>query len=95
MVKCGVICPVTVSDPGGGGTYGILTFSHHHEALKADAALSKAGFRVRLIPTPRRLTSDCGYALRFAWGERQALEGALSREGIPYMEIHRLEWREK
>lgn len=37
--------------------------------IRAEAILKKAGINVRLVPTPRELSSDCGVALRFSWEE--------------------------
>jgi hypothetical protein len=41
----------------------ILTFDSVHFVMRAEKALNKGGIEVRLIPTPREISSDCGMAL--------------------------------
>jgi hypothetical protein len=45
--------------------------------MKAEKVLVKKGFTVRLIPTPREFSSDCGLSLRFDWGQRESIETEL------------------
>jgi hypothetical protein len=35
--------------------------------MRSEKVLLKAGLSVKLIPTPRQFSSDCGIALRFPW----------------------------
>jgi hypothetical protein len=42
----------------------VLIFRGTHQVLSAEKALKGGGVAVRLIPVPRRLTSDCGLAVR-------------------------------
>lgn len=42
----------------------VLIFRGTHQVLSAEKALKRGGVGVRLIPVPRRLTSDCGLAVR-------------------------------
>ncbi len=41
----------------------IITFPSIHDALKAEKHCRKAGFKVKLIPVPRHISSNCGMAL--------------------------------
>ena len=58
----------------------ILIFRGTHEVMTAEKHLKKGGVPMRLIPVPRRLTSDCGLAIRInpeeAGRARQVLVGA-------------------
>jgi hypothetical protein len=45
-------------------TFGIILFHTSSAALRAEKILLKEGFSVKLIPTPREFSSDCGIALR-------------------------------
>ncbi len=45
--------------------YGIILFYTNSAAIKAEKTLKAAGLDVKLIPTPRELSSDCGVALKF------------------------------
>ena len=42
----------------------ILIFRGTHQVMSAERRLKKAGVPMRLIPVPRRLSSDCGLAIR-------------------------------
>ena len=47
--------------------YGVILFQTSSAAMQAEAILLKADLKVKLIPTPRELSSDCGISLRFDW----------------------------
>jgi hypothetical protein len=69
----------------------ILVHSTSH-AVQAERVLKRAGLRVKLIPTPRHLSSDCGSAIRVVAGDRAAAEQALAEARVP---IDRIEmWEE-
>ncbi len=42
----------------------ILIFRGTHQVMSAEKHLKRGGVPMRLIPVPRRLTSDCGLAIR-------------------------------
>jgi hypothetical protein len=44
--------------------FGIILFHTSSAALRAEKILLNEGFLVKLIPTPREFSSDCGIALR-------------------------------
>jgi hypothetical protein len=60
--------------------HGVVLFFGTQAAIRAEKILKGAGHQVKLVPTPRQLSSDCGVALRFAWDEmtfiREQLAGA-------------------
>ena len=60
----------------------ILVHSTSH-AIQAERVLKRAGLEVKLVPTPRHLSSDCGSAVRIAAGERVDGERALGEAGVP------------
>ena len=67
--------------------YGVILFQTSSAAMQAEAVLVRAGLKVKLIPTPRELSSDCGISLRFDWkslSEVQAHQenGSLNTAGI-------------
>jgi hypothetical protein len=45
--------------------YRVVLFHSASHALRAEKVLRQAGFEIKMIPTPRQLSSDCGMALRF------------------------------
>jgi hypothetical protein len=74
------------SPPGGGG----FAFASIQQAFTAEALLLREGLPVRLVLAPRRLQTDCGYALRFPWEERERALALLAREGIEVVWTHLL-----
>ena len=49
----------------------ILIFRGTHQVMSAEKRLKGGGVSMRLIPVPRRLTSDCGLAIRIPLAERE------------------------
>lgn len=68
---------------------GVVLFHTTTSALRAEKILQKAGLKVKLIPTPRELSSDCGIALRFEFSDRAEVEQRLIGAGVE-IEIHSL-----
>ena len=48
--------------------FGVILFHTTSAALRAEKVLQRSGLTVKLIPTPREFSSDCGMALRFGVG---------------------------
>lgn len=61
---------------------GVVLFHTTTSALRAEKILQKAGLTVKLIPTPRELSSDCGIALRFELSDRVEVEQRLTGAGL-------------
>ncbi len=47
--------------------YGVALVHTTSAALRAEKLLKTAGLVVKLIPTPRQFSSDCGMSVRFEW----------------------------
>ena len=47
--------------------FGVALCPTTSAALRAEKLLQRAGLKVKLIPTPREFSSDCGMAVRFPW----------------------------
>lgn len=60
-------------------------------ALKAEKALRREGLAVKMIPTPRQYSSDCGFALRFDWSEAERVASLLSVARIDVAGLYRLD----
>ncbi len=65
----------------------VLVFSTGH-AIQAERVLTRAGFDVKLIPTPRHLSSDCGSAVRVTEKDCARATQTLADAGV---EIDRVE----
>jgi hypothetical protein len=68
----------------------ILIFRGTHQVLSAEKHLKKGGVAHRLIPVPRRLTSDCGLAIRILPGEKASVKKVLSAAKILPVSAHLL-----
>lgn len=69
-------------------TYGVALFYSTSLAIRAERVCQRAGFEVKLIPTPRQLSSDCGTALRFSWAEVDGVRAALAGQGVEVEGLH-------
>lgn len=59
--------------------YSVALFHTVSAALRAEKVLLGAQIPVKLIPTPRQLSSDCGVALRFETARRDEIETHLNQ----------------
>ncbi|MDF2628460.1 MAG: hypothetical protein K0R39_2291 [Symbiobacteriaceae bacterium] len=71
--------------------FGIVLFHTSSAAMKAEKALGRAGLSVRLVPTPRQFSSDCGFALRFDWAEAGGVAALLAEAGVEVEGIHQVQ----
>lgn len=63
-------------------SYGIVLFYTTSAVMRAEKVLNKANVNVKLIPTPRELSSDCGIALRFDWEQAGNIEAILDEANV-------------
>ena len=49
--------------------YGVVLFHTTSSAMRAERLVIEEGLPIKLIPTPRQFSSDCGIALRFDWSQ--------------------------
>ena len=61
---------------------GVVIFHTSSAAIRSEKILLKSGLTVKLIPTPREFSSDCGIALRFEWDEEANVRQLLETAGI-------------
>ena len=57
----------------------VVLFHTTTSAIRAEKELNKAGLEVKLVPTPRELSSDCGIALQIEAGQAEAGARLLDR----------------
>jgi hypothetical protein len=65
----------------------VLFYSTAH-AIRAEKVLLGAGFTIKMIPTPRQISSDCGMALRFERADSDAVAATLQENRVPINGIH-------
>ena len=68
--------------------YGVVLFHSTAHAIRAEKVLLGAGFTIKMIPTPRQISSDCGMALRFERADGDAVAAALQENRVPINGIH-------
>lgn len=70
--------------------YSVVLFHSTAHAIRAEKVLIGAGFEIKMIPTPRQLSSDCGMALRFDRKGEEQLAAVLRENQVPLNGIHPL-----
>jgi len=71
-------------------TYGVVLFHSTQVAIKAEKILKEAKIKIKLIPVPRHLSSDCGICLRFEFDSISAVKSTLKSKHVQIAGIHRL-----
>lgn len=70
--------------------HGVVLFHNSSSAMQAEAVLNRASLKVKLIPTPRQLSSDCGVALRFDWEQQGRVSSLLHEARVELAGVHEL-----
>ena len=68
----------------------VVLFYSTHLALRAEKIARNAGIKVKLIPTPRQLSSDCGTVLRFDIKDKEAIVETFESNELEYDRIEPL-----
>ncbi len=55
----------------------LLTFATVHKAMQCESILKSGGYKLKMIPTPRVISSECGFSL-LLYIKREELNSALS-----------------
>ncbi len=71
--------------------YGVVLFDTTSAVMRAEKLLIKDGYLIKLIPTPRQFSSDCGIALRIKWGDLDQVKSLLDRATVEFDAIHFLD----
>jgi len=67
--------------------YAVILVHTTSHAVFAERVLAQAGLAVKLIPTPRHLSSDCGTAVRILTSDMAAAAEKLATAGVPVERI--------
>ncbi len=62
----------------------ILTFPSTHQAMAAEDALRRAGFRIQVIPAPPRRSRACGLAVKIAGVDAARACALLTLESVAF-----------
>jgi hypothetical protein len=68
--------------------YGVVLFYTSSSAMRAEKVLGQNGLTVKLVPTPRELSSDCGVALRFNSEKIDNVNLFLNQFSIEFQSVH-------
>jgi len=69
---------------------GVILFHTTSNVMRTEKLLLKAGYCIKLIPTPREFSSDCGIAIRFNWELYEKVKLILAQEKIEFAAINQL-----
>ncbi len=68
--------------------FGVVLFHTTSAVMRAEKLLIKDGYSIKLIPTPRQFSSDCGIALRFDWNHCEQVKSMLDDARVEFDTIH-------
>jgi hypothetical protein len=71
--------------------YGVVLFHTTSSAMRAEKTLLRGGLEIKMIPTPRQFSSDCGIALRFDRTQTPAVQEMLDAARVEIAGIHPLD----
>ena len=71
-------------------TLGVVLFHTSSASLRAEKILIKGGLAIKLIPTPREFSSDCGAALQFTWDDEARVRALLDSASMKISSIHKM-----
>ena len=69
---------------------GVALFYTTSSAIRAEKLLKRAGLAVKLVPTPRQFSSDCGVALCFDWTHLEDIRLLLQAADVDVDAFHPL-----
>ncbi len=71
-------------------SHGVVLFYTTSSVMRAEKLLIKGGFTIKLIPTPREFSSDCGISLRFDWSQHDQIKAVLDTARVEIAAIHQM-----
>ena len=71
--------------------YGVVLFHTTSSVMRAEKLLIKEGYSIKLIPTPRQFSSDCGIALQFDWDFCEQVRSLLDTATVEFDSVRFLD----
>ena len=62
--------------------YGVVLFYSTSVAIRAEKLTQEAGLKIKLIPVPRQLSSDCGVCVRFERPDEESVRQRLAEAKV-------------
>lgn len=66
------------------GEHSVFLFPSTSGAIRAEKLTLESGFKVKLIPVPRHLSSDCGLCLRCSSADVGAIRSLLETSNVEF-----------
>ena len=60
----------------------LLTFNHSHDAMHAETVIDRHSIKGRLIPTPERISAQCGLTLKLPEADIEVIQQLMQAESI-------------
>ena len=73
-----------------GDKKGVIIFKTTTSAIRSEKITKKEGLDVKLIPTPREYSTDCGISLLFSLEDREKVINILNEKKIEISDIHEM-----
>ena len=70
--------------------YSVVIFYSTSAAIRAESLTKKVNLKIKLIPIPRHLSSDCGVCLRFNNEDKPKIEKILQDGKVEYENIYKI-----
>ena len=70
--------------------YSVVIFYSTSAAIRTESLAQKVNLKVKLIPVPRHLSSDCGICLQFNNEDQQSIKEILAEKKIEYEDIYEI-----
>jgi len=71
--------------------YGIVLFNTTQAAIKAEKVLIRAGIKIKLIPVPRHISTNCGISIRFDLSIADEIKAILVKNDVPIADVRPLD----
>lgn len=69
-------------------SFAVALFQSTSAALRAEKLVGEQGIRVKLIPVPRHISSDCGVCLRYPRAQEPQVRAILENAGVDVLGFH-------
>ena len=70
--------------------YSVVIFYSTSAAIRVESLTKKANLKIKLVPVPRHLSSDCGICLRFINEEKPKIEKIMQDGKVEYENIYKI-----
>lgn len=62
----------------------VILFESTRHAIRAERLLKAERIKIRVIPTPRKYSSNCGVSISFSAPDSDRIKQILKEKGVPF-----------